>query len=186
MKLTKTASGKKIKKIKISKKEWESIGKTAGWMKESQFGMLNSTDYVDIGSTPNGEDCAQVGSDNYNALSRIEGRAYINQLKRMFPNPPDGVLFSLKDFPHDFGTYYEVVVKYLTASEEAAEFAGKVQNESPENWDEQAKAELQQQGYFDQIKGSGANDQLYDAQGNLDESLLPLVKDLQRDGVHLV
>ena len=34
MKVIKTASGKK--KIKISKKEWESIGKTAGWMKESE------------------------------------------------------------------------------------------------------------------------------------------------------
>ena len=31
MKVIKTASGKK--KIKISKKEWQSIGKTAGWMK---------------------------------------------------------------------------------------------------------------------------------------------------------
>jgi len=31
MKITKTASGKK--QIKISRKEWESIGKTAGWIK---------------------------------------------------------------------------------------------------------------------------------------------------------
>jgi len=154
MKLIKTASGKKIK---MSKKEWQSIGKTAGWIKKAQFGMFNSTDYVNIGSTPNGEDCAQLGSDNYNALSRIEGRAYINQLKRMFPNPPYGVLFSLKGFPHDFGTYYEVVVKYLTDNEEAEAFAWEVQNESPENWDEQAKAELQQQGYFDQSKGSELN-----------------------------
>jgi hypothetical protein len=33
MELVKTASGKKS--IKISKKEWKSIGKTAGWMKIS-------------------------------------------------------------------------------------------------------------------------------------------------------
>jgi len=39
MKLIKTASGKK--KLKISKKEWTSIGKKAGWMKESTaFGFL--------------------------------------------------------------------------------------------------------------------------------------------------
>jgi len=31
MKLIKTASGKKT--IRVSKSEWESIGKTAGWMK---------------------------------------------------------------------------------------------------------------------------------------------------------
>jgi hypothetical protein len=34
MKLVKTASGKK--QIKISKSEWENIGKTAGWMKQAQ------------------------------------------------------------------------------------------------------------------------------------------------------
>ena len=33
MKLIKTASGKK--QIKMSRKEWETIGKTAGWMKEA-------------------------------------------------------------------------------------------------------------------------------------------------------
>jgi hypothetical protein len=33
MKLTKTASGKQA--IKISKKEWEDLGKKAGWMKEA-------------------------------------------------------------------------------------------------------------------------------------------------------
>lgn len=36
MKIIKTASGKKT--IKISKKEWESIGKKAGWMKKAKFG----------------------------------------------------------------------------------------------------------------------------------------------------
>jgi len=35
MKVIKTASGKKT--IKISKSEWESIGKTAGWMKEAKW-----------------------------------------------------------------------------------------------------------------------------------------------------
>ena len=34
MKFIKTASGKKT--IKISKKEWQAIGKTAGWTKEAQ------------------------------------------------------------------------------------------------------------------------------------------------------
>jgi len=35
MKIIKTASGNKIS---ISKKEWESIGKTAGWKKVAQYG----------------------------------------------------------------------------------------------------------------------------------------------------
>jgi len=40
MKIIKTASGKK--QIKISKKEWEVIGKKAGWTKEAQM----NPDYV--------------------------------------------------------------------------------------------------------------------------------------------
>lgn len=38
MKVTKTASGKK--RIKISKKEWQSIGKKAGWMKVAEIEEL--------------------------------------------------------------------------------------------------------------------------------------------------
>ena len=38
MKIVKTASGKKT--IKISKKEWQSIGKKAGWTKTAQAGDL--------------------------------------------------------------------------------------------------------------------------------------------------
>ena len=35
MKITKTASGKK--KIKMSQKEWQTIGKKAGWVKKEAF-----------------------------------------------------------------------------------------------------------------------------------------------------
>ena len=42
MKLVKTANGKK--QIKISKSEWKSIGKKAGWMKKAELLMLNNDD----------------------------------------------------------------------------------------------------------------------------------------------
>ena len=41
MKLTKTASGKK--QVKMSKKEWQSIGKKAGWMKVSETETIIQT-----------------------------------------------------------------------------------------------------------------------------------------------
>jgi len=145
MKLVKTASGEK--KLRLSRKEWKVIGKKASFVKISQFG---NTEYLEIGPTPNGEDCAQVGSDDYSIKSRVEGRAYAHQLMRMFPNPPDGVTFTLKSFPHDFGSYLEVVVKYPIDNEEAENFAFNVENNAPENWDEEAKAELTAKGYFNQ------------------------------------
>jgi len=47
MKLVKTASGKQT--IKLSKKEWQSIGKKAGWMKEAQWGQdIGFGDYADM------------------------------------------------------------------------------------------------------------------------------------------
>lgn len=98
-------------------------------------------DYVSIGSTPNAEDCAQVGKDNYSEQARKEGKAYINQLKRQFGEVPSA-MFKLKGFPHDFGTYYEVCVVFSDGDEEAADFAYKVEVECPDYWDEEARKEL--------------------------------------------
>ena len=46
MKVIKTASGKKS--IKISKKEWQDIGKTAGWMDEPTVEELDLKEDVDL------------------------------------------------------------------------------------------------------------------------------------------
>ena len=43
-------------------------------------------DYMEIGSSPTDEYCAQLGSDGYEVLSRIELNAYVHQLERMFPH----------------------------------------------------------------------------------------------------
>ena len=49
MKLVKTANGKQT--IKMSKKEWQSIGKKAGWMKISRFDHKEPNNYA-TGETP--------------------------------------------------------------------------------------------------------------------------------------
>ncbi len=48
MKIVKTASGKRT--IKISKKEWKSIGDKAGWTKESQNNTVRWFDWEDLKS----------------------------------------------------------------------------------------------------------------------------------------
>ena len=100
-------------------------------------------DFLTIGSSPAGEDCAQVGSENYGEQSRKECEAFKNQLIRQFGNPPEGARLAVKSFPHDFGSYKEVVVFYDDASEPAMEYAYKLEGESPEFWDEEAKKELE-------------------------------------------
>lgn len=71
--------------------------------------------YVNIGSTPSEEACAQVGSKDYMKLSHLECSLYREQLQDQFP---DGD-FRVKSFSHDFGSYLEVVAYYDDDDEES-------------------------------------------------------------------
>lgn len=99
-------------------------------------------EYLTIGSSPYGEDCAQVGSDGYDGKSRKECQAYKNQLIRQFGEEPDGARISVKSFPHDFGSYREVICYFDDAKPAAVEYAFKLEGEGPELWDDAAKDEL--------------------------------------------
>lgn len=101
------------------------------------------SDYLELGPTPAGEECQQLG-DTYDAVAaKRERKAYINQLERMFgPQMETGIYFKSKGFPHDFGTYYEVCVIYNENDDEQTEAAFHVENNLPESWDDQAVLEL--------------------------------------------
>lgn len=99
-------------------------------------------DYISIGSSPCDEDCAQVGTDNYAEKAKKECTAFIHQIERELKDFPNGCYLSIKGFPHDFGTYYEVIVRYDENDEEATSFAYKLEGNSPANWDDEAKKEL--------------------------------------------
>lgn len=111
-------------------------------IKKGYSSLCEAMDYVDVGSSPYGEDCAQVGSENYAEQSRKELKAYARQLIRQFGQPPQGASLIIKAFPHDFGTYHELVVKYNEDNEEAAHYAFKLEGDGPEFWDDEAKKEL--------------------------------------------
>jgi len=99
-------------------------------------------DYISIGPSPCNEECAQVGQDNYPEQSKKECRAFLNQLSRVFGEPPGGAHLGIKSFPHDFGTYREVVCYFDDDVPEARDFAFMLEGKSPENWDEEAHKEL--------------------------------------------
>lgn len=100
---------------------------------------------MEIGPTPSGENCAAVGSPNYETLAKIETRAFINQLERIFPEAKGR--FKAKGFEHDFGRYYEVCVFFDGNDEKSCEIAYNVEANVPEEWDEEAKKELKAKGY---------------------------------------
>jgi hypothetical protein len=98
-------------------------------------------DCLDLGSSPSHEDCAQVGSDEYAMRARRECRAYINQLRRLFGEEPDGARFSVKSNPHDFGSYYSVVCYFDGDNQAAADYAYRCEA-GTDTWDAEAIQEL--------------------------------------------
>ena len=102
--------------------------------------------YIEIGSVPYDEPCAQVGRDS-DAQMRAECRAFANQLRRMFPCGD----FRVRRFAHDFGCYYEVVAYYdpddrseRGVAQQQAAYAAECADEAgaPSRWDSQALVEL--------------------------------------------
>ena len=91
-------------------------------------------EFLCIGSTPVEEPCAQVGHPDYHAQARIECRAYMEQLRRLYPEPDNGY-FKVKSFSRDFGTYYEVIAVYDEEDETAVEWALSAES-GADHWDD--------------------------------------------------
>jgi len=91
-------------------------------------------DYMTIGSTPCEEECAQVGSENYRDRAIAECRRFIDLIRKKLGDEPPNAQLAVKGFPHDFGTYYEVVCKYSDEDEKAQAYAYKCESDAPTTW----------------------------------------------------
>lgn len=92
-------------------------------------------DYLSIGSTPCDEPCAQVGAEDYYARSMKECKAFIDLIRRKLGPEPNNARLAVKAFPHDFGTYHEVVCYYDDEDEKATEYAFKCEDDAPSKWE---------------------------------------------------
>ncbi|SRR6266571_3917744 len=102
-----------------------------------------ATDYVDLGPTPAEESCQQVGTAAYDeGEARRESRIYLEQIRRVCGVEPLGARLVIKGFAHDFGTYHEVVCRFNDESETATAYAYRLEAESPQCWDSEARAQL--------------------------------------------
>jgi hypothetical protein len=99
-------------------------------------------DWLDIGSSPPAEPCAQLGADGYWQQAKRECRAYIALLRRALGPEPPGARLAVRSNPHDFGTYLSVVCYYQSDNQAALDYAFRCESEGPEEWDEQAQKEL--------------------------------------------
>jgi hypothetical protein len=99
-------------------------------------------DWIDVGSSPTEESCAQVGTQDYHACARRECRAYINQLRRVVGQEPAGTELRIRSHSHDFGSYLSVACYYDPAVAGAIDYALRCEGQGPTEWDEEAKREL--------------------------------------------
>ena len=99
-------------------------------------------DYIEIGSTPAGEDCAQVGSEGYERRARAECLRFIELIRKKLGPQPEGARLSVKSNPHDFGSYLSVVCFYDDTKEQAVEYAFRCEREAPTRWEAPATPAL--------------------------------------------
>ena len=105
------------------------------------------TDYITIGCTPCDEPCVPVGSYEYNRLSRIELQVFAAQCKRVLEKQFNTIKTNLrmKSFPHDFGSYRELIAEYHDKDSTVQAFW--LESNTPKNWDDEAKKQLTELGY---------------------------------------
>jgi hypothetical protein len=100
---------------------------------------------LDLGvTTPPMENCAQVGSREYDYLDRArkEAKALISMIRRTVGPEPDGASLGTKMHDHDFGPYLTVVCRYDADDKVAADYAFACDSQLPPEWDEAARREL--------------------------------------------
>ena len=89
-------------------------------------------DYLCLGPVPAYEYCEQVGTPEYDyQKDTVNLWRYRDMLRERWPEAD----FAIKSFPHDFGTYREVVVYYDT--EENDPIAYEVEANLPTTWDQE-------------------------------------------------
>lgn len=91
-------------------------------------------DYIELGATPCGEFCADIGDPDYPQKSRAECQRFIALLRKTFGHEPPGAHLETRTFEHDYGTYREVVCYYDEGNEPALEYAMQCESHAPENW----------------------------------------------------
>lgn len=105
-------------------------------------------DYIEIGTTPCRENCAQVGATSYNYTSaaRLECSVFRDMIVEKFGEPPIGTNITIKHNSHEFGSYYSIAI-YFDEGTEGEDYAFKVEGNTPERWEKKHIDRLLKNGY---------------------------------------
>lgn len=95
-------------------------------------------DFLELGICPVNEesDCPQIDDENYDQRAREWCKRYITQLRAFFEDYRKyDVTFEIRTNSHDFGRYYEVIVKFEKGSI-GESYAYYIESNLPTNWEE--------------------------------------------------
>ena len=95
--------------------------------------------WLEFDTCPIDEECVSVVCDSIDYIipMKLQGRKFIQQLNKIFGDPPGDAYFGLKMNDHDFGTYFSVCIFFNDENEEESEFAYFVEVNLPRTWDDE-------------------------------------------------
>ena len=88
-----------------------------------------------IGPGPYDESCAQLGhTPDFARIARLECTLHRAALVAMFGPPPDGTVIAVRGNPHDFGTNFDLAVRFDDGDPTASAYALRLEAEGPGRW----------------------------------------------------
>lgn len=96
--------------------------------------LLYGPEFLELGPVPAEEECVGVNPNvDYIRPMREECLRFMNMLESRFASF-DKIYFSVKGNDHEFGRYYEVIVRYNPDDEESIDQAFTVESNLPHTW----------------------------------------------------
>ena len=90
-------------------------------------------EHTGLGTVPCMESCEQLGPHYDVAAARAEARRFVQLLDKLFRDRPEGARFKITANPHDFGTYYDVMV-LVPETQEGYAWGRLVEDFAPATW----------------------------------------------------
>lgn len=91
-------------------------------------------DYLNIGASPSGEKCVQVGDPDYYAKATAECKRFLTLIRKHLGEEVGTASLKIKQFQHESGPYMEVVCYFDDEDEIGMKYAFRCESESPEYW----------------------------------------------------
>lgn len=97
--------------------------------------------YVELGSSPAEEPCAQVGTPDYAARAASEMSRYRELLRTKLGPEPEGAALGVRWESHDFGRYGELVCYYSPVYPDSVAYAFACESHGPATWTDNASVD---------------------------------------------